>query len=92
MKGDGCDLVSGLKESMRHEWSGDVDLDTGDLQQEFKAYRDLLDFYKAIRIGSNCVEDLGKCCQILLEEKIFILTGIYKVFPPLAGKYHVVSF
>ena len=77
---------------MRHEWSGDVDLDTGDLQQEFKVYRDLLDFYKAIRIGSNCVEDLGKCCQILLEEKIFILTGIYKVFPPLAGKYHVVSF
>ena len=29
LKGDGCDLVSGLKESVRLEWSGDVDFNTG---------------------------------------------------------------
>ena len=30
-KGDGCDLVSGLEESLRQEWNGDVDLGNGEL-------------------------------------------------------------
>lgn len=30
--GDGCDVVSGLGESTRHIWSGDVDLADGKLQ------------------------------------------------------------
>ncbi len=29
---DGCDLVSGLEESLRCVWNGDVDLDTGELR------------------------------------------------------------
>ena len=31
MKGDGCDLTSGLGESVSHEWSGDEDLCDGKL-------------------------------------------------------------
>lgn len=39
IKGDGCDVVKGICESTRGEWSGDVDLNDGhlkDLQQRFK--------------------------------------------------------
>lgn len=31
IKSDGCDVVAGLTESMRGEWSGDVDLGDGSL-------------------------------------------------------------
>ena len=75
LKGDGCDLVSGLQESMWHEWNGDANLDDGDLEQKYKAYSDLLGFYKALRIGDDLVNGLEKCCQILLKDKEFILTG-----------------
>ena len=38
MKADGCDLVSGLEESVRHEWNGDVDLGSGELQILYDQY------------------------------------------------------
>lgn len=31
LKADGCDIVGGLKESVDHKWSGDVDLNDGKL-------------------------------------------------------------
>ena len=80
LKGDGCDLVSGLGESVRLEWSGDVDLDTGELQQMYTSYRELLDFVDMIGIGDNgqqstIVAHLQRCLQILKEDKEFILKG-----------------
>ena len=42
LKADGCDIVSGLCESTRGFWSGDVDLDDGKLEQEYAAYQDWL--------------------------------------------------
>ena len=42
LKADGCDVVNGLAESMRGAWSGDVDLNDGELQQQHKAYQDRL--------------------------------------------------
>ena len=44
MKGDGCDLTEGLKESTHLRWSGDVDLDDGELQREYQHYRETLSF------------------------------------------------
>ena len=41
IKGDAVDLVTGLGESTTGEWSGDIDLDNGQLQQLFKEYQRL---------------------------------------------------
>lgn len=38
MKADGCDLVTGLAESTKGLWSGDVDHNDGKLQEQFKQY------------------------------------------------------
>lgn len=38
MKADGCDLVAGLAESMKGVWTGDVDLNDGDLDNQYKEY------------------------------------------------------
>ena len=42
IKADGCDVIPGLHESVRLEWSGDVDLNDGTLQKTYKKYRDRL--------------------------------------------------
>ena len=34
IKSDGCDVIPGLTESVRLEWSGDVDLGDGSLQKQ----------------------------------------------------------
>jgi len=34
LKADGCDINPGLKESVKRQWSGDVDLDDGLLQKQ----------------------------------------------------------
>ena len=75
IKGDGCDVVGCLGESMRLQWSGDVDLNTGDLQQSYKYYRDLLDFISSLSIATNIVESLKKCSGILSQEKEFLIKG-----------------
>ena len=33
IKADGADLLSGLGESVKGEWSGDIDLNDGSIQQ-----------------------------------------------------------
>lgn len=44
LKADGCDIISGLKESAKLEWSGDIDLNDGKLQEQYQAYREHLAF------------------------------------------------
>ena len=93
IKGDGCDLVSGLSESVRMEWSGDVDLDDGTLQELYAAYRDRLNFIEGIGIGSSkdlracIVNDLNASLKDLTEDKHFILTSKFNsvvvIFPRL---------
>ena len=39
IKADGVDVLPGLGESMRMEWSGDVDLNDGALQRQHSATR-----------------------------------------------------
>ena len=50
---DGCDLRSGLMESVRLEWAGDVDLDDGQLQRMYSAYIQRLTFVQGIGSGSR---------------------------------------
>lgn len=49
IKGDGCDIVKGIGESVSGNWSGDVDLNDGKLQLQFDKYQKRL----------NTVENLG---------------------------------
>ena len=85
IKGDGCDLVSGLSESVRLEWSGDVDLDDGMLQEMYAAYKHRLNFIEGIGINSSgdlhpCIaSDLKTCLKDLSEDKQFILTSKYQI-------------
>ena len=50
IKADGVDLLSGLGESVKGEWSGDVDLNDGSTQQLYKSYRKQLDFLDGISV------------------------------------------
>ena len=77
LKGDGCDILSGLGESMRLQWSGDVDLNTGNLQREYEFYRSLLNFISSLSLNVSLPEDLQKCSHILLEEKEFLVKGVF---------------
>jgi len=40
LKADGCNIVKGLKESTKLQWSGDVDLANGALEEQYKAYKE----------------------------------------------------
>ena len=43
VKADGCDLVSGLAESVSEIWHGDVDLNNGEFEAQYTAYQHLQD-------------------------------------------------
>ena len=43
VKADGCDIVSGLEESLRNDWNGDIDLGTGEWQKMYQKYLDHLE-------------------------------------------------
>ena len=42
VKADGCDLNSGLAESTRGVWTGDVDFNDGALDKQYRKYNDRL--------------------------------------------------
>ena len=71
--GDAVDLVAGLGESVKGEWSGDVDLGDGRLQEMFKEYQRRLQMIARIgrRESSVIVADLkqeyGNDLEFLLE-------------------------
>ena len=50
---DGADVVKGLGESMRLQWSGDVDLADGALQRAHEAYTDRLKFIEKLGLGKG---------------------------------------
>ena len=78
IKGDGCDLLAGLTESIRLEWSGDEDVDDGEVQKMYMAYRNQLDLIEGIGTDSrsdppSIVEDLKKCLRAQIIDKEFLL-------------------
>lgn len=79
LKGDGCDLVEGLGESTRLIWSGDVDLNDGKREELYKTYRSLLDFIGSLTINDDAIVNLNKCSAILLQEKEFLVKGMYYI-------------
>ena len=80
LKGDGCDIVPGVCESVDLKWSGDIDLNTGELQVAYQAYRSRLTLISEIGLKTRqarsiVVEDLRKVHQQLLDDKDFATRG-----------------
>lgn len=82
IKGDGVDVVKGLFESKRGDWSGDVDLSDGKLQQMVRGMCTRQKFVKGLGLSSrHCTSTLKKDLEVLLdqskEDSKFILEGTY---------------
>ena len=60
IKSDGCDVVSGLMESTRNVWNGDVDYGDGFVQEQHSEYLKRLKF----------VDDLSSCDWTVLGSKL----------------------
>ena len=81
IKGDAVDLVEGLCESVRGEWSGDIDLSDGQLQQLFQQYQGRLQFINKIgldeRDHSLILTDVQQVQQSLESDLEFLTESMY---------------
>ena len=74
--------MPGLCESVQLKWSGDVDLNNGELQQSYQVYRSRPDFVSGVGLGCRqgraaIEEDLRKIHRQLLCDKQFATQGAY---------------
>ena len=53
VKAYGCDITGGLKESMKNEWSGDVDLNDGTVHKLHHEYVKSLSFLAAVGVKAR---------------------------------------
>lgn len=68
IKADGCDLVTGLCESTKLKWSGDVDLNNSQLQGMYESHRQYMTFVSGVgledrRNPTDILEDLPTCSK-----------------------------
>ena len=72
IKADVCDVISGLAESLRLEWNGDIGFGTSEVQVLYKVYRDRLNHLD--RTGSDTFVDENRLFIVhtLLHEKCTI--------------------
>ena len=80
LKADGTDIQEGLRESVRNEWSGDVDLGDGKLQDKYLKYVEYIKFVNSIGMkdmtsSDTIKEDLQKQCSKLSMENEFLVKG-----------------
>lgn len=83
IKADACDVRAGVMESMRHEWSGDVDLGDGQLQALHQQYMELLDFVKGSGLNrrkpsAEIVKDLTQLMTTFQNDVEFLEDGLRK--------------
>ena len=73
IKTDGVDIVRGLGESMRGEWSGDIDLNDGSLKIMYDEHQKLLKFIDDMGIVQSCyITELKEVDELLLKDLIHI--------------------
>ena len=82
IKSDGSDVIPGLTESVRREWSGDVDLGDGIVQTQHKDYLERIEVVNQIsRNLHDCkdrqetLKDLKAIKKSLANDLTFIPTG-----------------
>ena len=56
IKADGCDIVSGLEESVRLEWNGDADYVTEAVQELYHMYRTRLSAIDMLCMNQSIVD------------------------------------
>ena len=84
IKGDACDVVPGLCESVQLKWSGDVDLNDGKLEHSYNLYKSRLEMVSTLGLGTRrtrpiLMNDLSSLHREFLNHKDFIVKGIYNV-------------
>jgi len=89
LKADGCDLISGLAESIRDIWSGDMDLNDGALDKQYQEYNNRLLTIKNLK-SSNAnllsrLDDQVQQLKINMEffqgsKKILVTLFMCKIF------------
>ena len=79
VKADGCDVVPGIAESTRGVWSGDVDLNDGDLQKQFIQYQSRLGTIRKLSLTSrqSVLQQLDLHSSRLREDEDFLHTSKY---------------
>lgn len=77
LKADGCDLVSGLMESTTLKWNGDVDLNDGKLQEQYRLYRQRLEFIRGLGLSgrTRTHRDIQDVSQDIKDDLEFVHTG-----------------
>jgi hypothetical protein len=78
LKADGVDVVAGLGESVRLEWSGDVDLNDGTLQANHEAYLQRLKFIETIGLKGEktFLQDITQLESGVKEDLQFLLSAL----------------
>ena len=80
LKGDGTDVVKGLWKSTLGEWARDVDLNDGNLQQQYTKYKCRMEEVKGLGIGKSIEEIRSILSQEVAAIRIdlsFISNGMY---------------
>jgi hypothetical protein len=86
IKGDACDVIPGLCESMQLKWSADVDLNDGNVEHNYQQYKSRLQMVSTLGLGMRRVRpifktDLSTLHQHLLKDKDFsseVISGLYQ--------------
>lgn len=73
LKADRCDIVKGLKESVKLQWSGDVDLADGPLQKKYDNYMKRLKMAEVV--GKNVGKELADILNDINKDVNFIQSG-----------------
>ena len=82
IKGDGVDVVMGLKESVRGEWSGDADLSDGKLKYLYQKYKHKLQVAASIGLKERYNPEFIKYdLNAVSEDKINDLTFVHQGKP-----------
>lgn len=79
IKADATDVNQGLRESMKNEWSGDVDLGDNCVILLHKKYIHQLEFIRKIGLKDHritIIEDLNNLEAVLIDDKVFLEKGL----------------
>ena len=85
IKGDACDVIPGLCESMQLKWSGDVDLNNGNVERDYQQYKSRLQMVSTLGLGVRRArpvfkDDLSTVHQNLVKDKDFLVKGNLEFF------------
>ena len=73
MVAESCDINKGLKETSKLEWSGDVDLTDGSLQEKYADYKKRLEMVKNVGLcEENMVQDLNDVVSNINKDLEFL--------------------